>query len=69
MDVINTMLISLVTPVIAVLLGMAFLHERLNWHLFAGAAFIISGIGLIVLRKRQKSVAIDEEEPEMMAVG
>ena len=69
MDVINTMLISLVTPVIAVLLGMAVLHEQLNWRLFAGTAFIISGIGLIVLRKRQKSVAIDEEEPEMMAVG
>jgi hypothetical protein len=37
--------------------------------LFAGAACIISGIGLIVLRKKQKSVAIEEEEPEMMAVG
>ena len=69
MDVINTMLISLVTPVVAVLLGMIVLHEKFNWRLFAGAACIISGIGLIVLRKRQKSVAIDEEEPEMMAVG
>lgn len=69
MDVTNTMLISLVTPVIAVVLGMLVLHERLNWRLFAGAACIISGIGLIVLRKRQKTVAIDEEEPEMMAVG
>ena len=69
MDVINTMLIALVTPVVAVLLGMIVLHEKFNWRLFAGAACIISGIGLIVLRKRQKSVAIDEEEPEMMAVG
>jgi len=69
MDVINTMLIALVTPVVAVLLGMMVLHEKFNWRLFAGAACIISGIGLIVLRKRQKSVAIDEEEPEMMAVG
>ncbi|HZI49542.1 MAG TPA: EamA family transporter [Pyrinomonadaceae bacterium] len=69
MDVINTMLISLVTPVVAMLLGMIVLHEKFNWRLFAGAACIISGIGLIVLRKRQKSVAIDEEEPEMMAVG
>jgi drug/metabolite transporter (DMT)-like permease len=60
MDVINTMLISLVTPIIAVLLGMAVLHERLNWRLFAGTAFIISGIGLIVLRKRQKTVASDK---------
>ena len=69
MDVINTMLIALVTPVVAVLLGMIVLHEKFNWRLFAGAACIISGIGLIVLRKRQKSVAIEEEEPEMMAVG
>jgi len=69
MDVVNTMLIALVTPVVAVVLGMIVLHERFNWRLFAGAACIISGIGLIVLRKRQKSVAIDEEEPEMMAVG
>jgi LPXTG-motif cell wall-anchored protein len=45
------------------------LHEKLNWRLFAGAACIISGIGMIVLRKRKKTVAIDEEEPEMMAVG
>jgi drug/metabolite transporter (DMT)-like permease len=69
MDVLNTMLISLVTPVVAVVLGMIFLHEQLNWRLFAGAACIISGIGFIVLRKRQKTVAIDEEEPEMMSVG
>jgi len=69
MDVINTMLIALVTPVVAVLLGMIVLHEKFNWRLFAGAACIISGIGLIVFRKRQKSVAIEEEEPEMMAVG
>jgi drug/metabolite transporter (DMT)-like permease len=69
MDVVNTMLIALVTPVVAILLGMIVLHEKFNWRLFAGAACIISGIGLIVLRKRQKSVAIDEEEPEMMAVG
>ena len=69
MDVINTMLISLVTPVVAVVLGMIVLHEKFNWRLLAGAACIISGISLIVLRKRQKSVAIDEEEPEMMAVG
>src|SRR5947208_11475636 len=69
MDVINTMLISLVTPIIAVLLGMAVLHEQLSWRLFAGTAFIVSGIGLIGLRRRQTSVAVDEEEPELMSVG
>jgi len=69
MDVVNTMLIALVTPVVAVVLGMIVLQEQLNWRLFAGAACIISGIGFIVLRKRRKTVAIDEEEPEMMSVG
>jgi len=69
MDVVNTMLIALVTPVVAVILGMIVLHEQLNWRLFAGAACIISGISFIVLRKRQKTVAADEEEPEMMSVG
>src|SRR5256714_15265592 len=44
MDVINTMVISLVTPVIAVLLGMAVLHERLDWAPFLGTAFIMSRI-------------------------
>src|SRR2546421_773835 len=69
MDVTNTMLIALVTPVVAVMLGMIVLHEQLNWRFVARAARLISGIGFIVLRKRQKSVAIDEEEPEMMSVG
>jgi drug/metabolite transporter (DMT)-like permease len=69
MDVVNTMLIALVTPVVAVILGMIVLHEQLNWRLFAGAACIISGIAFIVLRRRHKTIAIDEEEPEMMSVG
>jgi drug/metabolite transporter (DMT)-like permease len=69
MDVTNTMMIALVTPVVAVVLGMIVLDERLNWRLFVGAACIISGIGMIVLRKRRKAVAIDEEEPELMSAG
>ena len=56
MEVTKTMLIALVTPVVAVIIGMVVLHERLNWRLFAGGACIISGIGLIVLRNRQKTV-------------
>ena len=49
MDVTKTMLIALVTPVIAVILGVVVLSEKLNWRTFAGGAMIISGIGLIVL--------------------
>ena len=69
MDVVNTMLIALVTPVIAVVIGMIVLHEKLNWRLFAGATCIISGLGFIVLRRRQKSVAIAEEESELIPAG
>ena len=66
MDVTNTMLIALVTPVIAVILGILVLHEKLNWRLLAGAACIISGIALSVFRKRRKTVAIDDAEPELV---
>jgi drug/metabolite transporter (DMT)-like permease len=66
MDVTKTMLIALVTPVVAVLLGMIVLHERLNWRLLAGAVCIISGIGLIVLRKREKIVPTSQDEAELI---
>ncbi len=66
MDVTNTMLIALVTPVVAVILGMIVLHEKLNWRLLAGGACIISGIALIVFRKRHKNVSTSEEEPELI---
>jgi len=56
----------LVTPVVAVVIGMIVLHEKFNWRLFAGAACIISGIGLIVLRRRQKTVSTKTDKPEMI---
>jgi drug/metabolite transporter (DMT)-like permease len=55
MDVTNTMLIALVTPVVAVILGMLVLDEKLDWRTVAGGAMIMAGIGLIVL-KRAKSL-------------
>ncbi|MFN2493456.1 MAG: DMT family transporter [Pyrinomonadaceae bacterium] len=55
MDVTNTLLISLITPVVAVILGMLVLNERLTWRTLAGGAMIISGIGLIVLKRVRKS--------------
>ena len=57
MDVTKTMLIALVTPVIAVALGVMVLHEELNWRTFAGGAMIMSGIGLVVFRKGKKQSA------------
>jgi drug/metabolite transporter (DMT)-like permease len=53
MDVTHTMLISLVTPIIAVLLGMLTLREPFNWQIAIGTAAILSGIGVIVLEKNR----------------
>jgi drug/metabolite transporter (DMT)-like permease len=69
MDVTNTMLIALVTPPIAVILGMIVLHEKLNWRLLAGGACIISGLALIVFRKRSRRGSIAEEEVEPISVA
>src|SRR5436190_404729 len=56
MDVTKTLLIALVTPVVAVTLGMIVLKETLEWRTLAGGVMIISGIGLIV-RGRKKPLA------------
>lgn len=62
MDVTKSMLIALVTPVVAVILGMIVLNEEFSWRTLAGGAMIISGIGLIVVRtgKRIKDSLIVE---------
>ena len=54
MDVTKTMLIALVTPVVAVILGMLVLKEELHWRTLIGGAMIISGLSLIVLRRGRK---------------
>lgn len=51
MDVTKTMLIPLVTPLIAVLLGMLVLNEGLTWRIATGGAGIMAGIGLIIRRR------------------
>lgn len=50
MDVTKTMLIALVTPVVAVTLGMLVLNEELHSRTLAGGMMIISGIAIIVTR-------------------
>jgi drug/metabolite transporter (DMT)-like permease len=54
MDVTKTMLIPLVTPPIAVFLGWLVLNESLTWRTAAGALGIMSGIALIVTRKKKE---------------
>jgi len=51
MDVTKTMLIALVTPLLAVTLGMIFLDERLSWRTLAGGACILSGVALVMIRR------------------
>jgi drug/metabolite transporter (DMT)-like permease len=59
MDVTKTMLISLVTPVVAVILGMFVLDEQLSWRTLVGGAMIMAGIGFIVVRKPRSRVVSD----------
>lgn len=51
MAVTTTMLIALVTPLIAVTLGMIVRDEELTWRIVVGGASIMAGIGVIVLRR------------------
>jgi|SRR5215213_3025283 len=55
MDVTKSMLIALVTPVVAVVLGMIVLGEELSWRTIAGGAMIIAGISFIVVKRVRQS--------------
>lgn len=57
MDVTKTMLIALVTPVVAVMLGMIVLNEELGWRTLAGGLMIMAGIGLIVMARAKRAEA------------
>jgi drug/metabolite transporter (DMT)-like permease len=50
MDVTKTMLISLVTPLVAVLLGFIALGEKVTWQVVAGGLAIVAGITLVMRR-------------------
>ena len=54
MDVTKSMLISLVTPVVAVLLGVFVLREELGWRTLVGGVTIMMGIAFIVTQRRRK---------------
>ncbi|MBV9210820.1 MAG: EamA family transporter [Acidobacteria bacterium] len=58
MDVTNTQLIALVTPVAAVVIGVIFLGERLNWRIAVGGLGIFFGIGIIIFRRRKPQTAL-----------
>jgi drug/metabolite transporter (DMT)-like permease len=52
-EVTKTMLISLVTPAIAVLLGLWWLQEQITWYMVVGGICIMSGI-LLTIRSRKQ---------------
>ena len=60
MDVTKSMMIALVTPVIAVLLGMLVLDEQIGWRTLAGGAMIMLGIAFIVVRRAKKKTPKEE---------
>jgi len=60
MDVTKSMLIALVTPVVAVILGMIVLNEALSWRTVVGGAMIMGGIGFIVLSRRKSAMVLQE---------
>ena len=60
-DVTKTMLIALVTPLAAVLLGVAVLGEELSWRTVAGGALIMSGIALVMLRRTSRAAPVAAE--------
>jgi drug/metabolite transporter (DMT)-like permease len=53
-DVTKSMLIALVTPVVAVILGMIVLNEQFGWRTLIGGAMIMLGISFIVVRRTKK---------------
>ncbi len=51
----KTMLIALVTPLIAVTLGAVVNGEEVNWRIIVGGACIIAGVGMNLLFKKERS--------------
>jgi drug/metabolite transporter (DMT)-like permease len=62
MDVTKTMLIALVTPLAAVLLGMVTLDEKLTWRVVAGGALIMSGVALVVLWRTRAAAKVERAD-------
>lgn len=58
-DVTKSMLIALVTPVVAVILGMIVLDEEIGWRTLIGGAIIMIGISFIVVRRGKRSRETD----------
>ncbi len=60
-EVTKAMMISLVTPLVAVLIG-TFFGETLEWWTLAGGALILSSVGLILFQPKRELAAENAEE-------
>ena len=58
MDVTKAMIISLVTPFLAVIIGNIYLRETLQWQTLLGGALILVSVGLILFQPKRE-IAID----------
>ena len=67
MDVTKSMLIALVTPVVAVILGMLVLNEEIGWRTLIGGAMIMLGISFVVVRRTRKKTPA--EDPLAGSIG
>lgn len=56
----RTLLVTYVVPVVGVTAGVLFLDERVDWRLFVGALMILSGVGLVNLRRPRRKVAAEQ---------
>jgi len=61
-EVTKTMLIALVTPVIALLIGRITLDEQVSWRVGTGSAAILSGISLILVQRKFYNAHVDRDE-------
>ena len=64
----KAMMISLVTPLIAVLIGAVTIGERLPPQTFVGGLMIVCSVGLIVFRRRRRPTPVTElatDQPQL----
>jgi len=61
----KAMMISLVTPLIAVVIGAVTIGERLPPQTFLGGIMIIASIGLIVFRRRRRAAGLSTDNGQL----